>query len=71
MTLVKAIIRELIGLFVDDGNFAVAIVGIVLLAVGSAGVDAPMSVTGGTLIVGCIGVLAWSVLVASHKSDAD
>jgi hypothetical protein len=70
MTLVRTIVRELIGLFVDDGNFALAIVGIVLLAIGGAGVDAPMPVTGGTLIVGCIGVLAWSVLAASNKSDA-
>lgn len=71
MNLVAGIVRELIGLFVDDGNFALAIVGIVLLAIASAGVDAPMPVTGGTLIVGCIGVLIWSVRAASHRDDAD
>jgi len=64
MTLVRAIVRELIGLFVDDGSFALTIIGIVLLAIASAGVGAPMAVTGGTLIVGCIGALSWSVLVA-------
>lgn len=71
MTLVTAIVRELIGLFVDDGHFALAIVGIVLFAIASAGVDAPTPVTGGTLLVGCLGVLSWSVLAASRRTEAD
>lgn len=69
MTLIRTIVRELIGLFVDDGNFALAIVGIVLFAIACAGVNAPIPVTGGSLIVGCIGVLVWSVLTTSHGSD--
>ena len=71
MTLVRTIVRELIGLFVDDGHFALTIVGVVLIAIAGAGVGAPKPMTGGTLIVGCVCVLAWSVLAASHSSDAE
>ncbi len=69
MTVVKAAIWALRSLFVDDGNFALAIMGIVGLAVAFAGVDAPILVTGGILVFGSLGVLGWSVLTASHKDQ--
>jgi hypothetical protein len=67
MNVFRTAIHELVGLFVDDGNLAVAIVGIVVLAVMSAGVDAPLPVTGGILFFGCLVVLIWSVLSAKEK----
>jgi hypothetical protein len=33
----------------------------------SAGVDAPLPVTGGILFLGCLMVLVWSVLSAKKK----
>ncbi|MBN9085964.1 MAG: hypothetical protein J0J01_03560 [Reyranella sp.] len=62
MNLFRDIVHELFGLFVDDGNLALAIVAIVVLAGMFAGVDAPTPVTGGILFFGCLLVLAWSVL---------
>jgi hypothetical protein len=67
MNVFRIAIRELVGLFVDDGSLAVAIIGIVVLAVMSAGVDAPLPVTGGILFLGCLMVLVWSVLSAKKK----
>lgn len=62
MNLLRDILRELFGLFVDDGSLALAIVGIVVLALMLSGLDAPPLVTGGTLVIGCLGALAYSVL---------
>ena len=67
MNIFRTAIGELVGLFVDDGKLACAIVGIVVLAVMFAGVDAPMPVTGGILFLGCLLILAWSVLSAKKK----
>lgn len=54
MSTLSLIARELVGLFVDDGSLAVAIIGIVSLAAMSAAVDAPAPVTGGLLFFGCL-----------------
>lgn len=54
MSTLALIMRELLGLFVDDGSLAIAIVGVVVLAVMFAGVDAPALVTGGVLFFGCL-----------------
>lgn len=51
------IVRELIGLFIDDGSLAVAIIVVVAVAVMFAGVDAPPLVTGGVLLLGCMFVV--------------
>lgn len=60
-------VRELVALFVDDGSLAVAILGVVALAVFCAGVDAPVPVTGGILALGCLVALVWNVLTAKKK----
>lgn len=67
MDVFMATVRELVGLFVDDGKFAIAILGVVCLAIASAGLDAPLPVTGSILFVGCLLVLTWSVLSATRK----
>jgi len=63
MNLLKAIIRELIGLFVDDGALALEIVTVVALAGVSAYLipDVPLA-TGGILLLGCLGVLFANVV---------
>ncbi len=48
------IVRELLGLFVDDGSLAFAIAVIVALAAMLAAVDAPSFLTGGVLFLGCL-----------------
>jgi hypothetical protein len=63
MNLLKAIIRELIGLFVDDGALALEIVAVITLAGVSAYVmpEVPLA-TGGILLLGCLGVLFANVV---------
>ena len=62
MTLVRAIISELFGMFVDDENlalYAIALIATVAAAVKLAGL--PPLAGGGVLLVGCIIILADSV----------
>jgi hypothetical protein len=50
--------REFIGLFVDDDFLAISIVAIVALAAVLAfGFDAPRTIVGGVIVVGCFGAL--------------
>jgi hypothetical protein len=68
MTALVAIIRELIGLFVDDGALALAIVAVVVAA-GLAAVFAPVAAwaSGGILLFGCLGVLVVNVMTAKRR----
>lgn len=54
MNVLVLVMRELVGLFIDDGSLVIAIGGVVVLAVMSAGIDAPPFVTGGVLFFGCL-----------------
>lgn len=67
MSALVAIIKELIGLFIDDGSLAIAIVAVVLLSAMLAAVDAPSLVTGLLLLVGSLAVLLENVLRATRK----
>jgi uncharacterized membrane protein YtjA (UPF0391 family) len=62
MSLLRSIFREVLGLFVDDGNLALHVVLVIALIAGAvrfAGVDA---LAGGCLLlVGCIVILALSL----------
>lgn len=65
MSTFNLILRELIGLFIGDQFLAIAILAVVAISVGLAFVaNAPPLVTGTTLLIGCIAVLARSVLRA-------
>ena len=55
-------VRELIGLFIDDGSLAISIIVVVALAAILAGGDAPVPVTGGALFFDCITVLLGIIL---------
>jgi hypothetical protein len=59
------LLRELVGLFVDDGALALAILGIVLLASIFAILvpSAPLA-SGAVLLLGCLGVLFANVMRA-------
>jgi hypothetical protein len=62
------VIRELIGLFVDDGALAIAILGVVAFAalVAAAVPGMPLA-AGAILVLGCPGVLLINILKASRS----
>jgi hypothetical protein len=62
------VLRELAGLFVDDGALALAIVAIVVLAGVMATLvpDAPLA-AGAILLFGCLGVLLSNAVRASRR----
>jgi hypothetical protein len=68
MSMLKAVVRELLGLFVDDGSLALAILAVVMLAAISIALisDAPL-VTGAILLFGCLGVLLANVARAARR----
>jgi hypothetical protein len=68
MNTLRAALRELIGLFVDDGSLALQIVGVVMLAALSAILipDIQMA-AGGILLLGCLGVLLANVARAGER----
>jgi hypothetical protein len=68
MTTLAAVLRELAGLFVDDGSLALAIVAVVVLAGISAALmpDLPLA-AGGILLLGCLGVLFANVARAARR----
>jgi hypothetical protein len=62
------VIQELIGLFVDDGALAIAILGVVAFAalVAAAVPGMPLA-AGAILVLGCPGVLLINILRASRS----
>jgi hypothetical protein len=64
---IALIARELLGLFIDDGSFAVAIILVVTLSALAAGVDAPPLVTGGVLLFGCFVVVLENISRTTRK----
>jgi hypothetical protein len=69
MNILRAILRELTGLFVDDGALALEILAVVTLAGIAASLmpDIPLA-TGGILLLGCLGVLFANVIRAGRRS---
>jgi hypothetical protein len=68
VTALKAIFREVAGLFVEDGALALEIIAIVILAAVSARLspDRPL-VAGGILLVGCLAALGANVARAARR----
>jgi hypothetical protein len=65
MKTLAAVLRELIGLFIDDGSLALAIVAVVALAGVAASLMPGIPLAGGgILLFGCLGVLLANVLRA-------
>jgi hypothetical protein len=66
MSTLSNVVRELAGLFVDDGWLALAILGVVALAaIVSTLVSDPLA-TGAVLLLGCLGVLVANVARAAR-----
>jgi hypothetical protein len=65
MNMLRAVARELFGLFVDDGALALGVGAVVLLAALSTVLipDRPLA-TGAILLLGCLGVLVANVVTA-------
>ena len=68
MKMLGAVVRELLGLFVDDGSLALAILAVVVVAAVSAALvpDASL-VTGAILLLGCLGVLLANLASAVRR----
>jgi hypothetical protein len=62
------IAREVVGLFVDDGSLALAILGLVALAIAAAALGAPRDAVGVLLIGGSLAVLAENILRVRRKA---
>jgi hypothetical protein len=68
MTAFVNAIGALVHLFVDDGSFALEILGaVVLAAIIAALVPGDPSAAGAALLLGCLGVLAVSVIRAGRR----
>jgi hypothetical protein len=68
MNVLRAVLRELLGLFVDDGALALEILAVVVVAAIAADLlpNVPLA-TGGILLLGCVGVLLTSVARAARR----
>jgi hypothetical protein len=68
MNILAPVFRELIGLFIDDGSLALAILGVVLIAGLFVFLMPGVQIAdGGILLFGCLGVLLANVLRASQR----
>jgi hypothetical protein len=68
MSMLANALRELIGLFVDDGALALAIVAIVVLAALVATLMPQLTwATGAILLLGCLGALLLNVVRAGRR----
>lgn len=68
MTLIRTILAELIGLFVDDGNLAILCVALIAIATALAKLAAGSGAAAGiVLIVGCPALLCFSVYRGTRK----
>jgi hypothetical protein len=65
---IAGLLREVVGLFVDDGALALAIVAVVVLA-GLFAAFAPQLAwaSGAVLLAGCLGVLFFNVMKARRR----
>jgi hypothetical protein len=67
MSRLAAVLRELAGLFVDDGSLALAIIAVTMLAgIFVRLVDLPLA-AGAILLFGCLGVLVANVARAGRR----
>jgi hypothetical protein len=68
MTMLATALRMLVGLFVDDGSLALAIIAIVLLSwiCATTMPDLPLA-AGAVLLVGCLRVLFANVMKAEQR----
>jgi hypothetical protein len=69
MSALLAVLRELAGLFVDDGSLVLAILGVVALAAIVAVLAPHMAqAAGAILLLGCLGVLVFNAVSAARRA---
>jgi hypothetical protein len=69
MSALLAVLRELAGLFVDDGSLVLAILGVVVLAAIFAMLAPHMALAAGAiLLLGCLGVLVVNAVSAARRA---
>ena len=69
MTIARLVVKELVGMFIDDGNLA--LLALILIAAVTASVKLlamPPLFGGGLLLVGCIAILIESVRRAARAT---
>jgi hypothetical protein len=67
MSVLSNVVRELVGLFVDDGWLAPAILGVVAFAAIFSTLEPDPRATGLVLLLGCLGVLVANVASAARR----
>jgi hypothetical protein len=67
MSVLLNAVRELAGLFVDDGWLALAILGVVALAAIVSVLVSDPQAAGAVLLLGCLGVLVANVATAARR----
>lgn len=68
MRMLAGLLRELAGLFVDDGALALAILGVVALAaIVAALMPGASLLAGAVLLFGCLGVLILNTMRAASR----
>ena len=68
MSILAGVLRELVGLFVDDGALALAIVAIVVVAAIVATLMPQVTLAAGAILLfGCLGALVLNVVRARQR----
>jgi thiamine transporter ThiT len=67
VTAIMNMLREMVGLIVDDGQFALSIAVVVALAASVSLVPGAALAAGGLLLLGCLGVLILNVITAAQR----
>jgi uncharacterized membrane protein YdjX (TVP38/TMEM64 family) len=67
MTAIISLLRELAGLFVDDGRLALSVLAVVALAAIVSLVPGASLAAGGVLLFGCLGALIVNVVKAARR----
>jgi uncharacterized membrane protein YdjX (TVP38/TMEM64 family) len=68
MKMLMDMLREVLGLFVDDGALALAIIGVIVLsAILTALLPGTPLLAGAVLLFGCLGVLLFNTAQAARR----
>ena len=67
MTAIMSLLRELAGLFVDDGRLALSVLAVVALAAILSLVPGASLAAGVVLVLGCLGALIANVVTAARR----
>jgi hypothetical protein len=66
MSLVRELVRDLVGMFVDDENLALMIFGVIGIAGLATWLRVPEGMVGSMLTLGCVAALVESTLNVKH-----